>query len=52
MYTAEMGSGGMIVLPSFMKIGAGFQAILWVFLNNLNNCNVAITGERNYDFLF
>jgi hypothetical protein len=35
MYTIEMGSGGMIYVPSFMKIGTGIQAILsrdWVWL--------------------
>jgi hypothetical protein len=27
-YVVEVGSGGMIYLPSFMKIGTGVQAIL------------------------
>jgi hypothetical protein len=28
MYNVEMGSGGVIYLPSFMKIGTGVQAML------------------------
>jgi hypothetical protein len=29
-YTVEMASGGMIYIPSFMKIGSGIQLILKV----------------------
>jgi hypothetical protein len=31
----KMASGGMIHIPSFMKIGAGFQATIRFFLNSL-----------------
>jgi hypothetical protein len=41
-----MGSGGIIHMQSFMKIGAGFQAILRLYLSNLNGCNVGITDGR------
>jgi hypothetical protein len=27
-YTAEMGSGSMIYIPSFIKIGSGFQKLI------------------------
>jgi hypothetical protein len=30
-----------------MKIGTGVQAILRLFLRNLNGCNVGITEGRN-----
>jgi hypothetical protein len=43
MYAAEMPSRGRIFLPSFMKIGAGLQAILRFCFSNLNGCNVGIT---------
>jgi hypothetical protein len=46
MYTIEMASGGMIYIPSFMKIGIGVQAILRFRLRNLRGCNV-ITDGRN-----
>jgi hypothetical protein len=47
MYAVEMPSCGMIFLQSFMKISAGFQAILWFCFNNLNNCKAGITdGEE------
>jgi hypothetical protein len=45
----EMGSGGMIYLPSFMKIGKGVQAILRFCLSNLKGCNVGIIDEGTYD---
>jgi uncharacterized protein YraI len=47
MYATEMTSGGMINIPSFMKIGAGVQAILRFCLKNMNCCNVNITEGRN-----
>jgi hypothetical protein len=34
-YTDEMGSGGMIYILRFMKIGTGVQAILRFSLRNL-----------------
>jgi hypothetical protein len=45
-YTAEMASDGMIYLPSFMKSGAGVQAILRFCLSNLNVCNVCISDGK------
>jgi uncharacterized protein YraI len=41
--TVEMGSGGMIYSPSFMKIGTGVQAILRFCLSNFSGCKVGIT---------
>jgi hypothetical protein len=43
----EMGSGGMIYIPSLMKTGTGVQAILRFCLSNLNGCNVGITDGRD-----
>jgi hypothetical protein len=42
----QMGSCGMIYLPSFMKIGTGIQAISRFCLSNLSGCNVDITDGR------
>jgi hypothetical protein len=28
-YTIEMGSGGMIYIPSFIKINSGIQKLIW-----------------------
>jgi hypothetical protein len=39
-YTVEMGSCGMIYIPSFMKIGTGVQA-------NLRFCPINIRGYNN-----
>jgi hypothetical protein len=47
MYAVEVGSRGMICLPSFMKIGTGGQAILKFCLRNLRSCNVGITDGRD-----
>jgi hypothetical protein len=44
---AEMDSGGMIYIPSSMKIGTGIQAILRFFLRHLRGCNVGITDGRD-----
>jgi hypothetical protein len=33
----------MILLPSFIKIGGGIEAILRFCSSNLNGCNVGIT---------
>jgi hypothetical protein len=43
----EMASCGMIYVPSFMKIGAGVQAILRCCLKKLTGCSVGITGGRD-----
>jgi hypothetical protein len=42
-----MASGGMIYLPSFMKIGIGVQGILRFCLRNLRGCDVGITEGRD-----
>jgi hypothetical protein len=48
-YAIEMTSSGMIYIyiPSFMKIGMGFQAILRFCLSNLEGSNVDITDGKN-----
>jgi hypothetical protein len=28
-YTVEMGSGAMIFIPNFIKIGSGIQKLMW-----------------------
>jgi hypothetical protein len=32
-YVVEMGSGAMIYIPSFIKIGAGIQKLIWGHMN-------------------
>jgi hypothetical protein len=38
----EMGSGGMMYLPSFMKSGIGVEGILRFCPSNLEGCNSGI----------
>jgi hypothetical protein len=45
-YSVEMASGGMIYLPSFMRIATGVQAILKFRLRNVRGCDVGITDGR------
>jgi hypothetical protein len=45
-YAVERPSCDMILLPSFMKIGACVQTILRYSLSNLNGCKVGITGRE------
>jgi hypothetical protein len=47
MYAVDMGSGGMVYIPSFMKIGTSVEAILRFCLRNLKGCNVCITDRRD-----
>jgi hypothetical protein len=42
MYHVQMASCGLIFLPSFMKIGKCFRAIIRFGLSNMNDCNVGI----------
>jgi hypothetical protein len=49
MYSAEMATYGMTYLWSFMKIGAGIQAMLRFWLSNLNSCNVGVTDGKDYE---
>jgi uncharacterized protein YraI len=46
-YAVEVGSGAMIYVVSFMKIGSGVQAILRFCLRNVGGCNIGITDRRN-----
>jgi hypothetical protein len=46
--TVEIGSGAMMYMPSFMKIGIGFQQISRFCLSNLKGCNFVVTDGRNY----
>jgi hypothetical protein len=46
-YTVDMGSGGMIYIPSFMMIGSDIQVILRFCLSNLGGCNVYFTDGRD-----
>jgi hypothetical protein len=43
----DMASGGMMYVTSFMKIGAGIQAIILFCLNNMKVCKIGITDGRN-----
>jgi hypothetical protein len=44
----EMPSYGMILLPSFMKIGTDVKGILRFCVSNLKGCNVGITEGRDF----
>jgi hypothetical protein len=44
MDAVEMGSGSMVYLLSFMKIGLGVQEILEFCFRKLRGCNVGITN--------
>jgi hypothetical protein len=46
-YVVEMASFVMIYVPSFMKIGIRFQAIVRFSLRNFRGCNVGITCGRD-----
>jgi hypothetical protein len=46
-YTVNVAVGGMIYMPSFIKIGIGAQAILRFDLSNLKDCNVGITARKD-----
>jgi hypothetical protein len=37
----------MIYIPSFMKLGKGFQGIIRVCLSNMRGCNVGITDGKD-----
>jgi hypothetical protein len=52
MYAIEMGSGGMIYIPCFMKTGTGMQAIFRFCLRNFKGCNVGITDGRDLSASF
>jgi hypothetical protein len=43
----KMGSGALIYLPSFMKIGTGVQTILRFCTSNLKGCKAGITDRRD-----
>jgi hypothetical protein len=45
MYAFDMGSCGMIYIPSFIKIGTGVQQILRFCLRNLRGRIVGITDD-------
>jgi hypothetical protein len=47
-YAIEMGLGAVILVPIFMRIGVGIQAILRFRLRNLRGCTVGITDERDF----
>jgi hypothetical protein len=44
-----MGSGGMIYIPSFIKICKVVEGILRFCLRNLRGCNVGVNGGRIYE---
>jgi hypothetical protein len=41
--TVEMGSGGVIYVPSFITIDIGVEGVLRFVLRKLNGCNVGTT---------
>jgi hypothetical protein len=43
----EMDSGGMIYIPSFMKIDTGVEGILGFCLRNLKGQNAGVTDGRD-----
>jgi hypothetical protein len=46
-YALEMASGGIIYMPSFMKICTSVQAILMFCLRNMSGCNAGINDGKN-----
>jgi hypothetical protein len=46
-YAVEIGSGGMMYIPSFMTISSGIQVILTFCLSSLICCNVGNTDDRD-----
>jgi hypothetical protein len=42
-----MGSGGVIYIPSFMKIFTGVEKILRFCFSNMKGCNFVITDGRD-----
>jgi hypothetical protein len=46
-YAVEIGSGGMIYIPSLIKFGTGVQAILRVWFSNMKGCDVGIDNGRD-----
>jgi hypothetical protein len=46
-YAIKMGSGAMIYIPNFIKIGIGVQAVLRFCLRNLRGHNIGITDGRD-----
>jgi hypothetical protein len=46
-YTVEMPSSGMIILPSFMKTATGVERTLRLCLGNLKGYGVGITDNRD-----
>jgi hypothetical protein len=49
MYTVEMASGGMIILPSFMKIDVGVQTILRLASAVGMAVMLVLLRENNYE---
>jgi hypothetical protein len=43
-----MSSGGMVYIPSLMKIGKGAEGILRFCISNLKGCNVGITEGQDF----
>jgi hypothetical protein len=46
-WSVEMGSDGMIHIPSFIKIGISVEGILRHCPSNLKGCNVSVTEGRH-----
>jgi hypothetical protein len=46
-YAAEMASGGMIYIPSFMTIGLGIKVTLRLLLQQLESFSAAITDWKD-----
>jgi hypothetical protein len=45
--SVEMGLGGIIYIPGFMKAGVSVGGILRFCLSNLKGCNVGIIDGRD-----
>jgi hypothetical protein len=46
-HAVEMSSGGTIYIPSLTTIVSGIPVIRGYYLNNLRDCSVGITDERD-----
>jgi hypothetical protein len=43
----EMGSGVIIYIQGYMKIGTGVEGLLGFHLNNFKGCNVGIIDQKD-----
>jgi hypothetical protein len=47
-FTSELGSGGIMYIPSFVKINTELEEILRFFFSSLKGCNFCINDDRDF----